>query len=224
MSYTLLVGDRSYSSWSLRGWLLFEKFQIPYTQQVTRLYCDDLARDLADFAPARTVPVMKTPQGAVVWDTLAMAETLADAYPQAGFWPDAPNARAFARSIVAEMHSSYSHLRSDCPMNLRHRFSDFQPSAAVRADVERIETLWALAMAHPDRQSGPWLFGRYSVADAFFAPVATRLWTYGLGAGEDANAYIQTTISDPVFEAWRAAGLSEAPQSAYDMRNTIIAW
>ena len=206
MTYDLFIGDRTFSSWSLRGWLLLEKFGLPYRAHMVGLYSGTMAQDLADLAPARTVPVLRTPEGHILSDTLAIAETLAERHPEAGFWPADPAARALARSITAEMHSSFGALRGECPMMLAHSWTGFAVSAAVRADVARLEALWSLARARHGAE-GPWLFGRYSIADAFYAPAATRLATYGIATGPVATAYVSAHLNDPAFRAWRAEGL-----------------
>ena len=206
MTYDLYIGDRTFSSWSLRGWLLVEKFGLPYRTHLVGLYSGTMAEDLAPLAPARTVPVLRTPEGHILSDTLAIAETLAERHPEAGLWPADPGARALARSITAEMHSSFGALRGECPMMLAHSWAGFAGSAAVQADVARLEALWSLARARHGAE-GPWLFGRYSIADAFYAPAATRLATYGIGTGPVAAAYVGAHLNDPAFRAWRAEGL-----------------
>ena len=217
MTYRLLIADKSYSSWSLRGWLSFSAFDIPCEVISTRMYCDDFARDLAAFtsAPVRTVPLVRTPEGGVLSDSLAIAWNLAEAFPDRGLLPADPIARADAQSLIAEMHSGFAGLRGDCPMNLRTGWAGFQPGAAVLADLARVETLWARALA---AHGGPWLCGEYSLADVFFAPLATRLVTYGLPVSELARSYIGSHLSHPRFAQWRAAGLAEGPdQPVYDM-------
>ncbi len=144
---TLAIGDRAYSSWSLRGWLLFDAFGIPVTTRFARLYTDELPQLLADFPPAQTVPVMRTPDGVVVPESLAMAEELASRHPDAGLWPHDPRARAVARVLAAEMHAGFTALRSHCAMNLRVSYSDCAPTDAVLADLARLETVWAWARA-----------------------------------------------------------------------------
>ncbi|RYH01412.1 glutathione S-transferase [Salipiger sp. IMCC34102] len=206
MPYDLFIGDRSFSSWSLRGWLMLEAFGLPYRTHMVGLYDGTMARDLADLAPARTVPVLRTDAGHVIIDSLAMAETLAEAHPDAGLWPTDPGARALARSLVAEMHASFGALRSDCPMMLTHAWEGFAPSDAVRADLARIETLWSLARSRHGA-GGPWLFGAYSLADVFFAPVALRIATYGLPVGAAAQDYVAAHLADPAIRRWRAMGL-----------------
>ncbi len=208
MTYDLHIGDRMYSSWSLRGWLMFEKFNLPVRTHMAGLYAGTLARDLAALAPARLVPVMRTPDGLVVGDTLAMAETLAERHPQAGLWPADPAARALARWLVAEMHSGFNALRAECPMQLRHQWQGFAASEGVLADLARLQELWALARARHGG-SGPWLFGAYSLADVFFAPVAARIAGYGLPVEADAAAYVAAHLADPAFRAWRELALDE---------------
>jgi glutathione S-transferase len=207
MTYDLYIGDRTYSSWSLRGWLMFEKFGLPVRTHMIRLFTGDMAEQMAALAPARLVPCMKTPDGIVVGETLAMAETLVERHPEAGLWPADPAARALARWLCAEMHAGFTALRGACPMQLVCQYPDFAPSHDARADLNRISTLWALAR---DRHgaNGPWLFGDYSVADAFYAPVAARIAGYGLDVDDTAQAYVATTLADPAFRRWRAQGLT----------------
>ncbi len=210
MTYDLFIGDRTFSSWSLRGWLMFVKFNIPVRTHMVGLYAGTMAEDLAELAPARLVPVMRDADGIVIGDSLAMAETLAERHPDLGLWPDEPAARAFARWIVAEMHSGYVELRTDCPMQLAHQISGFAPSDAVLADIARIEELWSLARARHG-SDGPWLFGEYSLADVFFAPVAARVAGYGLPLKSDeAKAYVEQILSDTTFRQWRAMGLTKS--------------
>ncbi len=226
MGYVLAVGERIHSSWSLRGWLLFSRFGVPVRLVTAPLYSTDFERVLADFAPARQVPALRIEdEGAprVVWDTLAIAETLAERHPDRQLWPADPHARALARSVSAEMHSGFGPLRSACPMNLRHAFAGFAPSAEVLADLARIEALWATARAVAG--DGPWLFGDYSIADAFFAPVAARVACYDLPVGPAAAAYVAAHLADTSFRAWRAAGLAETRVlTEYDMDLPRAPW
>lgn len=207
MTYDLHIGDRTFSSWSLRGWLMFEKFGLPVRVHMVGLYAGTMRQDLADLAPARLVPVMRTPDGVVVGETLAMAETLAERHPEAGLWPEDPAARALARWLAAEMHAGFTALRSACPMQLVKVYEGFTPAAPVLADLARLEELWGLARAIYGA-SGPWLFGRYTLADAFFAPVAARIAGYDLPVSEPARAYVAAHLADPAFRAWRAEGLT----------------
>ncbi|MEZ5777884.1 MAG: glutathione S-transferase [Paracoccaceae bacterium] len=208
MTYDLAIGDRSYSSWSLRGWLLFEKFGIPVRIHPGVLYSEDFARLMAEFAPARQVPAIRTPEGEVIGETLAIAETLAERHPEARIWPDDSAARAMARYMAAEMHAGFGALRDDCPMNLLASYEDCAPRAEVLDDLARIEVIWARARSRFGA-GGPWLFGRYTATDAFFAPVAARIAGYNLPVSSEAADYVAKHLADPAFRRWRAMGKAE---------------
>ena len=208
MTYKLYIGDRTFSSWSLRGWLLLEKFGLNFETHIVGLYAGTYREELAHLAPARTVPALQTPEGYVLTDSLAMAETLAERHPDVGLYPKDPAARALARSITAEMHASFMALRDDCPNMITHVWEGFQPSDAVLADIARIEDLWALAKARHGA-GGPWLFGDYSIADVFYAPVALRMTAFGLPISAAAQSYVDAHLQDPAFLAWRAASQEE---------------
>ncbi|MEL6887523.1 MAG: glutathione S-transferase, partial [Pseudomonadota bacterium] len=192
-------------SWSLRGWLMLEKFGLPYRTTLIGLYSGTMADDMAPLAPARLVPTLRLPDGTVVAETVAMAETLYERHPEAGLWPTDPAARATARWLMAEMASGFPALRTACPMQLSHVNEGFAVSDPVAADLQRIEALWAHARGMAG--DGPWLFGAYSLADAFYAPVCARIVGYDLPVGAFARDYCETTLSDPAFQAWRAEGL-----------------
>ncbi|MGJ8585290.1 MAG: glutathione S-transferase [Marinosulfonomonas sp.] len=208
MTYELIIGDRSFSSWSLRGWLMFEKFDIPVKTKMAGLYDGTLAEDLKPFAPARLVPVVRTPSGDVIGETLAIAETLAETHPDAGLWPRDASARVYARWLVSEMHAGFSALRNDCPMQLLHQYEGFAAKEAVIRDLARLEELWAHAFERRPVK-GPWLFGDYSLADVFYAPVAARIAGYGLSVGQAAQAYVETHLKDGAFRRWRAMGATK---------------
>lgn len=208
MTYQLHIGDRTFSSWSLRGWLMLEKFGLPHKTSMVGLYSGTMAADLADLVPARTVPVMQTAEGHILTDSLAMAETLAEQHPSIAFYPGDPGARALARSITAEMHSGFHALRNACPMMLAFCCEGFAPNKDVLADLTRIETLWSLARERHGA-NGPWLFGEYSLADVFYAPVAMRITAYALPVGDAAQSYVDMHLRDSAFLAWRAAALLE---------------
>lgn len=220
----LAIGDRAYSSWSLRGWLLFDAFGLPVRVRTARLYSVEVAEVLRDFAPARTVPAVRLADGSVVMESLAIAEELASRHPRAGHWPEEPRARAAARSLAAEMHAGFSALRSHCPMNLRVSYTTCDPPPPVLADIARLETIWAWARAESGA-SGPWLCGAYSAADAFFAPVATRIATYNLPVSPAAAGYVAAHLAHPSFLRWRREGLGEGPdQEAYRRPWPTRAW
>ena len=219
MTYDLVIGDRAYSSWSLRGWLLFDAFGIPVKTRSARLYTDELARVLADgFFPGRTAPTMRTPDCTVVPETIAIAEELASRHPDAGLWPADPKARAVARVLAAEMHAGFIALRNHCPMNLRVSYTTCEPPEAVLADLARLETLWSWARAQTGSQT-PWLCGAYCAADAFFAPVATRIASYNLPVAPEALAYVQAHLAHPSFRKWRAMGLVDGADQEFYRRD-----
>lgn len=208
MTYTLFLGNYAYSSWSLRGWLLFEKFGIPCDIQRVDLSAPSVATQLANCAPAKTVPTLRTPEGAIVSESLAIAEELASRHPNAGLWPKTPLARATARTLAAEMHAGFIALRSAFPMNLRTAFTNIAPNDDVLKDLKRLQGIWSHALAKTG-SAGPWLCGEYSVADAFFAPVAARIAGYDLPVEPQAQAYVDAHLNDPAFRRWRAMGLAQ---------------
>lgn len=211
MTDTLYIGDETYSSWSLRGWLLFEAFGID--AHISRVdFSKAGVREQVQIEPARTVPTCVTSDGDVIWDSLALAEELASRHPDAGIWPKAPAMRALARCLAAEMHSSFAALRNDCPMNLRQAYTGVQPSDAVQSDLRRLEEIWEHAL---QKSGGPWLCGAYSAADAFYAPVAGRIAGYGLAVSPTAQAYVDAHLADPAFRRWRAMAL---------VRGAVLPW
>jgi len=211
--YDLVIGDRAYSSWSLRGWLLFDAFGIPVKTHLARLYTDELSNLLTDFVPGRTAPTMRTPDGSIVPETIAMAEELASRHPQAELWPTDPALRATARVLAAEMHAGFGALRSHCAMNLRVSYTDCNPTPAVLADLDRLQVIWTWALT---QSGGPWLCGPYTAADAFFAPVAARIAGHNLPVSPQGMAYVQAHLAHPSFRRWRAMGqIDGADQEIY---------
>jgi glutathione S-transferase len=227
MTYHLAIGDRAYSSWSLRGWLLFDAFGIDVTLHKARLYTDELPALLArDFAPAKTAPALRIDGGPVVMESLAIAEELAARHPAAGHWPADPTARAAARSVTAEMHAGFQALRNHCPMNLRVSYADCAPPDAVLADLARLQVIWDWARATSGATGGatggaigPWLCGDYSIADVFFAPVATRIATYNLPVGAAGRAYVAAHLAHPSFRRWRAMGMVDGADQPFYRRD-----
>lgn len=216
MTYDLVIGDRAYSSWSLRGWLFFDAFGLPVKLHTARLYTDELPTLLKQFHPGKTAPTMRTPDGVVVPETIAIAEELASRHPQAGIWPADPKARAVARVLAAEMHAGFTALRNHCPMNLRVSYEGCEPPQAVLDDLKRLEVIWDWARAETGAKV--WLAGDYSAADAFFAPVATRIATYNLPVSERAMAYVQAHLAHPSFRRWRAMGLVDGADQEFYRR------
>lgn len=206
MGYELIVGNYTYSSWSLRGWLMLHRFGIPMTLRRIDFLNGSVAEQVAEIRPARTVPVLIADETTVIWDSLAIAEEMASRHPEAGLWPGDAAARAHARSLSAEMHSSYGALRDQCPMHLQAAYSSFPVSEATQQDIARIEDMWTLCRTRFGAE-GPWLFGEYSAVDAMFAPVAMRFATYGLG-GEASRDYVAAHLADPALRRWRAMGIA----------------
>ena len=206
----LIIGNKNYSSWSLRGWLACKQSGLHFDEITVPMFGDewDEARNGDDLAPSSgKVPVLWDGD-AVVWDSLAIVEYLADRVGRDRFWPKADDARAMARSMVAEMHSSYLALRRACPMNVRARHDGWQIDEEVRADVLRILTLWAEARARFGR-GGPFLFGAFCAADLFYAPVVSRFQTYGITVPGFAEAYMDAVWDHEWLRAWVAAAEAE---------------
>lgn len=212
MPYQLILGNKAYSSWSLRAWLLFRPFEIAFEEQVVPLYTDAFDRFRDASFPARQVPALFVTQGgerAVVWDSLSIAEFLHEHHPEAGIWPSNPEARAAARSLCAEMHSGFQALRSAMPMNLRRTFARFSPDEETRADIDRVVGLWRWASGRWG-DGGPYLFGReFTAADAFFAPVAARFRTYAFDLDDAAGAYRDVLLSHPATVEFYEAAQAE---------------
>lgn len=206
MTYDLLIGQRAYSSWSLRGWLPFDAFGIPVRVHRTRIYGPDFAAEVAAFAGGRTVPAAKAPDGGRLTDSLAIAWHLADSFPDRGLLPAPGPARAMAQNLISEMHTGFGALRQACPMNLLTAWTGFDPSPQVQADLARIEAIWHSAL---DQSGGPFLFGSYTLADVVFAPVAARIAGYCLKVNDAARSYVATQIAHPSMRRWRAMALAE---------------
>jgi len=206
MTYELFIGDKSFSSWSLRGWLLFEKFGIPFEEKMIGLYSGTMAKEMAALTPARLVPTVRTPEGWIIGESSALVETLAERHPEAGLLPKDPEARIYARWLIAEMHAGFTALRSACAMQLLHQYENFPVADDVKKDLARIEQLFDIAF---DRwgNGSDWLFGAYSAVDAFYAPVAARIAGYDLPVSEKMQAYVEAHLNDPAFKKWRAEGL-----------------
>lgn len=213
--YTLFIGQKAYSSWSLRGWLLLAAHDLAFREVEVGLYSDAFTAFVAARSPARTVPLLEWEEdGATVrlWDSLAMAETLAERHPDAGIWPTDSAHRRVARIVATEMHSGFTGLRTHCPMNF-HRVGR-KPVIGreeAEADAARVGDLWAWAL---DKTGGPWLGGpHFSAADSFMAPLATRLSSYDLMT-EETEPYAKRLMAHPKVAAWIAAGLADPTRIA----------
>ena len=209
MTPKLVIGNKNYSSWSMRPWLAMRASQIDFEEIFIPLYTDDKAdKDrILSFSRAGKVPVL-IDGDVTVWDSLAIIEYLAERFPEARLWPQDRAARAHARSISAEMHSGFLPLRNECGMNLHRPVRAVTLSAEAEANVARIQDIWTECRERHGK-SGPFLFGAFTAADAMFAPVVHRFRTYAIKVDAQAQAYIETMMVLPAFAEWTAAGLAE---------------
>ncbi|ATB66378.1 glutathione S-transferase family protein [Pseudomonas mosselii] len=207
MSYHLIIGDKLYSSWSLRGALALELAGVPYEETLVKLNQPDTRQRLLAFSATAKVPLLQSEHG-VIADSLAIAEYLNERHPEARLWPEDVAARAQARSACAQMHSGFFALRGAMPFDLSRDEALAEMPLDVQVDIDRIVTLWSECRLVA-KENGPFLFGRPTLADAFFAPVAVRLRTYRVVVPAEAAAYIETIYQWPAFQAWQKAGLAE---------------
>lgn len=203
---TLTISSKNYSSWSLRGWLLCRMAGLDFDEETVTHDDQEIRQELLLLSPSVRVP--RLTDGAVtVWDTLAIAEYLAEIFPKAGLLPNDQAARAHCRSISGEMHSGFYNLRSALPMNLKARHEAFKIFSGARPDVERIKTIWTECL---ETYGGPYLFGsKPTVADAMYAPVCTRFRTYAVPLEPDLKAYCETIFHWPLMQEWTQGALVE---------------
>lgn len=210
---TLYIGNKNYSSWSMRPWVLLKAFDIPFTEH--KLLFDDFSangefkQSILQLSPAAKVPVLLDGD-TTVWDSLAIAEYVAETFPDKALWPRDKKQRAHARAIVAEMHSGFGALRNACPMNIEAALAEvgqqlWQDNAALRADVAYLEQMWAGLLA----DGRDFLFGEFGIADAFYAPMVMRLHTYALPVSSITLAYVQRVQAHTAVAAWVADALKE---------------
>jgi len=215
----LVIGNKNYSSWSMRPWVLLTQAGIPFEEVQVWLGEPDTAAQIARHSPTGVVPVlMDTVNGAElrIWDSLAICEYVAEKFPGKALWPADAAARAQARAVSAEMHSGFSALRSNMPMNIRNRYPGKGMAEGVAADIARVSAIWRECT---ERYGGPFLFGEFSVADAMFAPVVFRLHTYGVALEGAAAAYAERMLAAPALV--KLAQLAQAeghPQARYDSK------
>ncbi|MFA9200598.1 MAG: glutathione S-transferase family protein [Cypionkella sp.] len=207
----LIVGNRNYSSWSLRGWLACKQSGLPFEELTVPIYGDEwpqVKRAMGEIQPSSgKVPVLWDGES-VIWDSLAILEYLADKVGRERFWPKDDAPRGMARAMVAEMHSSFAALRRQCPMNVRMRHEGVELSDEAKGDIVRVLTLWAEARARFGR-GGPFLFGTFGAADVFYAPVVSRFVTYGVGVPGFAQAYMEAVWEHEWMQAWIRASEDE---------------
>lgn len=203
----LVIGNKNYSSWSLRAWfalsvpgIAFEEIRIP-------MDTPEFARRIGAYSPTRRVPVL-IDGDVTIWDSLAIGEYAADKYPDAGLWPADRIARAQARAVSAEMHAGFDALRSNLPMNARAMNRRIEPDAATANDIARIKKIWTDCRER-HAGDGPWLYGTFSIADAMYAPVVLRFNTYGVDPGSTGTAYMSHVLNVEPMNAWLAAARNE---------------
>ncbi len=204
----LVIGNKNYSSWSLRPWMALTMAGIPFRETLIPLDTPETAQLIAEHSSAGRVPVLHHGK-TTIWESLAIMEYLAEMFPEKTLWPKATAARAMARSVSNEMHAGFSALRNACPMNLRRARKPVPMSDAVTKDVRRIEELWRKCRQRYGK-GGKYLFGKFSIADAMFAPVVTRFDTYAIAVAEDTRAYMDTMLNCPAFLGWKEAALQES--------------
>jgi glutathione S-transferase len=223
----LYIGNKNYSSWSMRPWVLLKQAGIEFDEVPVRFdsfaETSEFKKRIGTVSPVRKVPALDD-AGFVVWDSLAICEYLAEKFPDKNLWPQHPKLRARARSVCAEMHSGFGALRAACPMNIEADLSAvgeiiWRDQAAVRTDVHRITVMWSelLALyAEPDKPDHQFLFGPFSIADAFFAPVGMRIKSYALPVPADVTAYIARMAAEPGVKGWIDGALAEKDFLAFE--------
>jgi glutathione S-transferase len=203
---TLVIGNKNYSSWSLRPWILMRHLGLTFQEMLIPLYQPGSQDEIEKHCPGRKAPTLH--HGEIrVWESLAICEYLTELTGRG--WPKDPQARAMARSISAEMHSGFSDLRNAWPMNASGRNRRVPVTPGIQANVDRVEAIWSDCRRRFGARGGPWLFGEYSVADAMYAPVVLRFNTYGERFSDDTRAYLATVIADPAMQEWMSAGEKE---------------
>jgi glutathione S-transferase len=202
----IVLGNKKYSSWSLRPWLVLRLTGAPFEEVVVGLDLPETAQNIRKYSPSGRVPALI--DGALtIWESLAICEYLAEKFPQAGLWPQDPAARALARSISSEMHAGFSNLRNDCSMKIVQQYPAKPLRPETKADVDRIVALWSECL---QKSGGPYLFGaRPGIADAMYAPVVSRLRTYSIPVSGAAKAYCDTIWALPALQDWVAAARAE---------------
>ncbi len=214
---TLVIGNRNYSSWSLRAWLALAKLGIDFEEIRVPLFVGGYKQRLLQYSPAGKVPVYLDGE-ITVWESLAILEQLAQTHRT--LLPDAPDERALARAIAAEMHAGFAALRGALPMNCRASGRRVAITDAVAADIARVQAIWNTCRAAAANR-GPWLFGTFSLADAMYAPVASRFHTYGIACEGAAGEYVRAVLDDPCMRHWYALSRRETEVIAGDEAGTV---
>ena len=204
---TLIIGNRNYSSWSLRAWLALEATGLKFDEVVIPLGQDNTSEEILRWSPTARVPAFKDGE-VLLWDSLAICEHLAEAFPEAGLWPADTCARATARSVVAEMHSGFVALRKHMPMNLRASYPGASREPGVDEDIARITAIWEECRRNHGA-GGDLLFGQFTIADAFYAPIVSRFLTFGVSPGGIAGEYMDAVWVLPAMQDWAEKARAE---------------
>lgn len=213
----LIIGNKNYSSWSLRAWLMLKHYHVDFSETLLALRTDTFKDSIAQYSPAGKVPVLIDGETSV-WDSLAICEYINEQYLDGKGWPTEAKNRALARAICCEMHAGFFALRNELPMNCRGLRS-VNISPAAQQDIQRLDTLWTqLRQQHADK--GPWLFGEFSIADAFYAPVALRFYTYGVQLSSQSQSYVKQCLAHPAVKAWVEAATQETMVLAEEEKGT----
>lgn len=208
MTLKLVIGNKNYSSWSMRPWLVLRANDISFEEVLISLYSGEADKQrILDFSRSGKVPIL-VDGNVTVWDSLAIIEHIAERFPEKRLWPEHPAQRAHARSVSAEMHSGFAALRNECGMNLHRPVRAIELSADAQANIARVEEIWRECRERHG-QSGPFLFGAFGAADAMFAPVVHRFRTYAIAVTEETQRYMDAMISLPAFAEWTRAALAE---------------
>ncbi|MFA6265849.1 MAG: glutathione S-transferase family protein [Pseudolabrys sp.] len=211
MALKLIIGNKNYSSWSLRPWIAMTVAGIPFEEQVIAFETEDFARIVPSLSRTAKVPIL-IDGDRVIWESLAILEYLAEKFPDAGLWPKDPAARAHARVVANEMHAGFQPLRNHLPVNFARRIIKRDLPAPVKGNVRHIEALWADCRARfgvKAARGGPFLFGAFGNADAMYAPVVSRFHTYSVDVAPMSRAYMDAVMALPAFKAWEAAAIAE---------------
>ncbi|MBV1910327.1 MAG: glutathione S-transferase family protein [Kangiellaceae bacterium] len=203
----LIIGNKNYSSWSLRPWLLLKEKGIEFRETKIALYLEESKQELLNYSPAGKVPVYFYKE-IPVWDSLSICETIAEIYPEKHCWPSTFDLRALARSVSAEMHSGFSTIRNTLPMNCRTKMIFHPISTELQFEVDRICEIWRNSL-DKSKETGPFLFGDFSIADAMFAPIVLRFNSYGIRVGKSERHYMNTILNLDSVKEWIAEGIQE---------------
>ena len=205
--YSLVLGNKNYSSWSLRPWLVMKHIGLDFEEIMVPLFQGNFKEELFKHSASGKVPVLKTGDFEI-WDSLAICEFLNDTYPDAKLWPEGSQAKAMARAVSCEMHSGFFTIRNDISMNMRRDIQGFVPSDACQVEIDRVQEIWTTCRTEFGAE-GPFLFGRFSIADAMFAPIVSRFTSYNIPMEGVVKDYAETVLDLPMMQEWTEAAKKE---------------